>query len=234
MELPVFQDNLKSSGGWATRLNQAHEEWRIANAKLDLQSLALAQQVEQTVLRTQLCGVQINRNNLSAATQYVFELSKEPEAALTTQHLLEINRIITSSTEDLNVWRQSDVSPISTAHEPPPAIIIQRLLENALEWFSMPSVTEMNPVEQAALVYLRLLDISPFESAQEPTALLAASFYTERAGLPPIIVSADEATIQSYQTALETAFRMLTQPLVEFFASCLIKTMRLTLDERSV
>ncbi|HYE74761.1 MAG TPA: hypothetical protein VEF04_15590, partial [Blastocatellia bacterium] len=233
MELPVFQDNLKSSGGWAPVLNQAREEWSVANARLDLQSRALVHQAEQTVLRAQQRGIEIKQANFFAAAQYVFALSREPEARLTLDALLKINCTIAGTTEGINVWRQGDVAQINQAHEPPPAIIVQRLLENALDWFSMPSVTEMNPVEQAALVYLRLLDISPFEFAQEPTALLAASFYTERAGLPPIIIPADDATIQNYQTALGSAFRMLTQPLVEFFANCLIKTMRLTLAERT-
>jgi hypothetical protein len=78
------------------------------------------------------------------------------------------------------------------------------------------------------VVYLLLLDLHPFVAQVEPTALLAASFYTERAALPPLIVFADDATRARHQQALDAAFRMLTQPLVEFFAEMLRRTMAMT------
>jgi hypothetical protein len=62
------------------------------------------------------------------------------------------------------------------------------------------------------------------------TALLAASFYTERDGLPPLVIFADETTLARYRHALEAAFRMLTQPLVELFAEMLTRAMRVGLD----
>jgi hypothetical protein len=87
----------------------------------------------------------------------------------------------------------------------------------------------LHPVERAAVVYLRLLDLHPFLSHNETTAMLAAGFYTEREGLPPLVIFADEMTQARYARALEAAFRMLTQPLVEFFAEMLTRTMRIGL-----
>src|SRR5262249_11930762 len=104
-----------------------------------------------------------------------------------------------------------------------------RMLDNAFDWFSTESFKDLHPVERAAVVYLRLLDLSPFPSHTETTATLAASYYAEREGLPPLVIFADGATQARYAHALEAAVRMLTQPLVELFAEMLMRTMRIGL-----
>jgi hypothetical protein len=103
------------------------------------------------------------------------------------------------------------------------------MLDNAFDWFDTESFRDLRPVERAAVVYLRLLDLHPFLSHTETTTTLAAGFYTEREGLPPLVIFADELTQARYARALEAAFRMLTQPLVEFFAEMLTRTMRIGL-----
>ena len=110
---------------------------------------------------------------------------------------------------------------MNAAHDPPIARLIPRLLDNALSWFATEGFAEMNPVEQATLVHLRLLDLQPFAAANSQTATLAASFYTERAGLPPLLFDQNDAR---YAAALESGFRMLTQHLVDYFAASLQQT----------
>jgi len=90
------------------------------------------------------------------------------------------------------------------------------LLESALNWYTADSFTELNPVEQSALVLLRLLDIEPFADENERTALLAASLLTLRSDLPPIILKPELQT--KYRNALDEARRMNTQPMVETIA----------------
>jgi hypothetical protein len=116
--------------------------------------------------------------------------------------------------------------PIAAAHEPTPALILPKMLDNAFDWFDTESFRDLHPVERAAVVYLRLLDLHPFPSHTETTATLAAGFYTEREGLPPLVIFADDLTQARYARAIEAAFRMLTQPLVELFAEMLTRAMR--------
>jgi hypothetical protein len=47
--------------------------------------------------------------------------------------------------------------------------------------------------------------------------------------MPPLVIFADELTQARYARALEAAFRMLTQPLVELFAEMLTRVMRIGL-----
>ncbi|MGA1369861.1 MAG: hypothetical protein ACO394_15270, partial [Blastocatellia bacterium] len=50
--------------------------------------------------------------------------------------------------------------------------------------------------------------------------------YTQRAGLPPLIVDpGDPEVTAQFDQALEAAFRMLTQPLIELFTDVTLRTM---------
>ena len=78
--------------------------------------------------------------------------------------------------------RKTEPKPINAVHDPLPAVLLPRFLDNAFDWFSTEGFAEMHAVEQAAVVFLRVLDLHPFTTLNETMALLAASFYVERAG----------------------------------------------------
>lgn len=225
IELPIFSDNLRSSASWVERLEQAQAVW--SQARTAVESRIRSEQVEQIWSRS---NGELDRAGVSAAAQLVSSWAAEPEAKLGVDRLLDLYRTLTGSPATAEVLRRTEPLPINAAHDPTPAILLPRMLDNAFDWFSTMSFAELRPVEQAAVVYLRLLDLYPFPAQNEATALLAASFYTERAGLPPLIIFTDETTAARFANALEVAFRMLTQPLVEFFAEMLTRTMKLATE----
>jgi Fic family protein len=223
MELPIFNDNLKSSGSWAAELAREQEAW--------IQAPRERAEFRVRELQTEHVGQGIDEQRLLTAAQMVSSWAADAEVELALDRLLELHRTLIGAAPEEDVLRKTEVSPISAMHDPAPALIVPRMLDNAFDWFGTDSFRELHPVERAAVVYLRLLDLHPFPSHTETTALLAASFYTERAGLPPLIIFADEVTRARYQQALEAAFRMLTQPLVEFFAERLRRTMLIARGE---
>jgi hypothetical protein len=180
-------------------------------------------QVEQ-ILKTS--AEQIDRARLAEAAKKVSAWAREPEAKFNAERLLELHRTLTGADSHADMLRKDDPTPINDAHDPTPAVLLPRMIDHAFDWFSTESFGELHAVEQAAIVYLRLLDLYPFPALTEPTAMLAAGFYTERAGLPPLLVSGDEATRARFAHAREAAMRMLTQPLVELFAEMLRTTMQ--------
>jgi Fic family protein len=99
--------------------------------------------------------------------------------------------------------------PVAAEHLP-------ALLESACRWYTAESFAELNPVEQASIVLLRLIDMQPFEQANERTALAAASLFTLRSELPPIIIKAEMTS--AYRNALDEGTRMNTKPMVETVA----------------
>lgn len=110
------------------------------------------------------------------------------------------------------------MKPVAPEHLP-------ALIESALRWYTAESFAELNPVEQASIVLLRLIDTQPFEQANERTALVAASLFTIRSELPPIIVKPDMHS--AYREALDEGSRMNTKPMVELVA----ETVELSLSE---
>lgn len=230
MNLPIFSDNLKSSASWASSLAREQEAWAQARGSDDsrrqIEARVRHQQIEQTLRRA---GQGIDERRLFEAANLVSSWAAEPEAKLNVERLLDLHRALVGASAREDVLRKTEPPPISAMHDPTPALLLRRMLDSAFDWFSAGSFKDLHPVERAAVVYLRLLDLHPFPANTETTALLAASFYTEREGLPPLVIFADETTLARYAHALEAAFRMLTQPLVEFFAEMLARAMRIGL-----
>lgn len=112
--------------------------------------------------------------------------------------------------------------PVAPEHLP-------ALLESACRWYTAESFAELNPVEQASIVLLRLIDMQPFEHANERTALVAASLFTLRSELPPIIVKPEMHS--AYRKALEEGSRMNTKPMVELTAEAVETSLAELLEE---
>lgn len=214
MNLPIYQENLRSSGDWLSGLTQAREAWTSAKTRPEIIEHIREQQ-------SQLFGAE----SLSTA-QMISEWAADAEVKLDVARLLELNRTLTSSEQ---IFREIEATPINAAHEPPIARTVPRLLDNAIGWFATEGFAQMNPIEQATLVHLRLLDLQPFAAANFQTAILAASYYIERADLPPLLFDPTDAR---YAAALESGFRMLTQHLVDYFAESLRSTLT-TLNPKS-
>lgn len=224
MELPIFSDNLKSSASWAAALESDRKAWDEAlsergDATLDLIHRVHLDQIAQP-------GLSYDEGRLLRSMQLVSTWSSDAESGFSHERLIELHKALFGATDDEDVIRKTEPLPLNAMHDPAPAILVPRMLDNAFDWFGAPSFVELHPVEQSSVVFLRLLDLHPFETGMELTALLAAGYYTQRAGLPPLVIYGDEATRDRYRQAVEAAFRMLTQPLVEFFSEMLARAMR--------
>lgn len=230
MDLPIFSDNLKSSASWANLLAGEREAWDNArqspDARAQIEARTRREQIEQALRRA---GRGIDGRRLLEAASLVSAWAADPESNFGAERLFDLYRTVTGAPAGMDVLRKTEPTPICATHEPTPALILPRMLDNAFDWFDTESFRDLRPVERAAVVYLRLLDLHPFSSHTETTATLAAGFYTEREGMPPLVIFADDLTQARYARALDAAFRMLTQPLVEFFAEMLTRTMRIGL-----
>jgi Fic family protein len=116
----------------------------------------------------------------------------------------------------------------SLTPKPVPPEHLPALLEGAFRWYTAESFIELNPVEQASIVLLRLIDLQPFEQANERTALVAASLFTLRSELPPIIIKPEMTS--AYRNALDEATRMNTKPMVEMIAEAVEKSLEESIE----
>ena len=114
------------------------------------------------------------------------------------------------------------------ARKPVPPEHLPAFIESACAWYTAESFVELNPIEQAAIVLLRLIDLQPFDKGNERTALISASLFTMRSELPPIIIKPEMA--QPYRDALDEATRMNTRPMVETVAEAVEKSLEEMID----
>ena len=112
---------------------------------------------------------------------------------------------------------------VTQPRKPAPPEALPVMIDAACQWYTADSFTELNPVEQASIVFLRLLELQPFEEANVRTALVAASLFTLRSELPPIIIRPEMQA--EYRTALDEGDRMNTKPMVELVAESLEGTL---------
>lgn len=237
---------------WAEMLERAHGEFASLGAlpPETVGELAGWLLVEQVVSELFLDGISVERDKVVAtvlekadasseealiARRYaraVEELSRrlstdgDPAAVeLTTDLLLTLHRYAVGEVEPFaGQFRRTEANPLYPGHEPCSPDELPRLVELTLEWFAAESVRQLHPVEQAALVHTRLADLQPFAKGTSRVIRLAASLYTLRVGLPPIIIPRD--LVQNYYQATLSALQMATDPLVELFARSLVLTLQ--------
>jgi len=146
------------------------------------------------------------------AIRTVAEAAREGRSAALTPELL---LVIRHGEQNSAGFRSSDPQPREGAR-PIPAVRLVAALTGAFQWFTADSFMELNPVEQSSICFLRLIEIQPFESRNEETAIIASSLFTLRSGLPPLIVPAER--VEQYRSAKAAGLAMNTTAMVDLFA----------------
>lgn len=191
-ETEFVYSTLKLEGADVSREQAA----RVVSRTSDAVTVAETEQAMTALLASLRAAAALAHANRKAAeltAEFLLALHSVPGAAF-RRSVADTNRLI---------------KPAAPEHLP-------RLIESALSWYTAESFAELNPVEQASIVLLRLIDMQPFEQANERTALVAASLFTLRSELPPIIITPEMQP--SYRNALDEGSRMNTKPMVEMIA----------------
>src|SRR5687768_8673152 len=135
MDLPIFSDNLKSSASWADLLAGEREAWDNARQSLDARAQIEArvrhEQIEQGLRRA---GRGIDGQRLLESASLVSAWVADSEAKFGVERLLELHRTVTGASEGMDVLRKIEPTPICATHEPTPALILPRMLDNAFDW----------------------------------------------------------------------------------------------------
>ncbi len=222
---PLPAERLAELAGWLL-LEQVAHEMRLDGYRLErerLRQLLLEGGTAETPEEHLALDFAAAVRRLSAYVASGLEEGRPVE--LTLELLLDLARLSMGCAErEMGLLRHQRVNPLYPEHEPCSPEELPHLLRLALEWFTAESFAELNPIEQAALVHVRLLDLQPFERPYQRVARLAANLYTLRAGLPPILIPAE--AIPAYYEALLSGLRMATGSLVELFARLVAGTLR--------
>jgi Fic family protein len=220
---------------WVARVNQKHKQLaELSLSAAQKQTLDRWLEIEFVYSTLRLEGEKIEReqverlvsvpknsrgeivpaSRLLASLRTVTSITNKSgkDSALSVELLLKLNDV-----QGRQGFQSTDSTPQAKTE------ILPLILEGACQWFSADSFAELHPIEQAGIVLLRLIDLRPFDQGNEQTALVAASLFTLRSGLPPIIIGVEMQP--AYRAALNEGIRMNTKPMVELIAESIEKTL---------
>ena len=222
---------------WISRVNQKFQELSALNLSQEKKKqLKNWIEVEFITSTLRLENIAARRERILPVIQALPDLEQSVEQEAIKKTLSAFRRIEEVIEREgqkaklnvellLNVSEDGEFRQTNSSASSVRAQQLALILDHACRWFAMDSFAELNPVEQAAIVLLRLSEIAPFERHNEPTSRLAASLFTMRSGLPPLIFQAHKH--DAYVAALREGLRMNTQPMVELLA----RSVEQTLDE---
>lgn len=226
---------------WVARVNQKHKQLTdLALSAAATQTLDRWLEIEFVYSTLRLEGEEIERAKVA---RLVSLPANSPGEMATATRLLDSLRTVTSMARErgrdsalsvelllkLNDLQGGQGFQPTDATSKVKAEILPVILEGACQWFSADSFAELHPIEQAGIVLLRLIDLRPFDQGNEQTALVAASLFTLRSGLPPVIIGVE--TQPAYRAALNEGVRMNTKPMVELIAESIEKSLDLMIHE---
>lgn len=226
---------------WVARVNQKHKQLsELPLSAAQTQTLDRWLEIEFVYSTLSLEGEEIERERVA---RLVSSPANSPGELAAATRLLDSLRTVTSIARELGKDSVLSVELLLKLNDLQGGQRLQStdstskvkaemrpiVLESACQWFSADSFVELHPIEQAGIVLLRLIDLRPFDQGNEQTALLAASLFTLRSGLPPIIIGVE--TQPAYRAALNEGIRMNTKPMVEFIAESIEQSLGLMILE---
>ena len=138
---------------------------------------------------------------------------------MTKRDILDLHRKLFEGRPGAGELRTSRIAASFRGQDCPEPEFLNQSLDNFEEWFSVEALTELHPIQQAALALTRLVDIWPFEFGNRTTAIVFANFFLCRAGYPPFFVLQEQ--IQEFEEVMSEAIMMQTESLVGAIYKCM-------------
>jgi len=147
---------------------------------------------------------------------------------VTPFHVRQIHHLVLARIDDDNAgqYRTLPVQILGTAHRPPEAWQVPRLMQDWGDWLSGPAQT-LHPIDRAALAHHRLAAVHPFIDGNGRTARLVMNLLLMRDGYPPTIIM--RVNRGQYYRVLAQADEGNTSPLLNLVGRAVERSLTLYL-----
>ncbi|TPP67775.1 Adenosine monophosphate-protein transferase FICD [Fasciola gigantica] len=190
-------------------------------------TLSLAQ--TRSILETRLAvgGKSLLEQNevlgLDAALRFLNStLLRGHHTTITLSTILELHRHVLSFVDPSEAGNLRHTQVFIADHNPPPPDSVLDLMNELVTWLNGDQLSDVHPIELAALTHWKLVYIHPFYDGNGRTARLLMNLILMRAGLPPAIIKLEDR--QAYYEHLKTANEGDVRPFIRFIASCTERT----------
>src|SRR3989442_12494256 len=99
-----------------------------------------------------------------------------------------MHAVILTNREWAGQLRDKPVKPLYRGHDCPDPQFIDHSLDTFFDWLTAEGISEIHPIEKAAFVLTRIVDIWPFEFVNLTAAIMCANIFLGQAGLAPFFV----------------------------------------------
>lgn len=168
----------------------------------------------------------LETTNHRKAIDFVETLIKKPkleEIDVLNIHALILDRI---DPHNAGFYRRVGVRITGTTYSPPKAEIVPKLMK---EVYEMLNTKTKEPIETAALIHLKFVNIHPFIDGNGRTARLLLNLYLMRNNYPPAIIQKVERK-KYITTIMEGQMENNNAPFVNFVAKAVERSLDIYLD----
>ncbi|WP_303966543.1 Fic family protein [Sporosarcina ureae] len=103
----------------------------------------------------------------------------------------ELHGIVLHSIDRANAgkYREQNVIISGASHTPPDAVVVPQLMTDLIEWYN--AAAGLHPVERAAILHSKFVNIHPFTDGNGRTARLLLNLELVRSGYLPVIIETE-------------------------------------------
>ena len=103
----------------------------------------------------------------------------------------ELHGIVLHSIDRANAgkYREQNVIISGASHTPPDAVVVPQLMTDLIEWYN--AAAGLHPVERAAILHSKFVNIHPFSDGNGRTARLLLNLELVRSGYLPVIIETE-------------------------------------------
>ena len=173
-------------------------DWIYSSLRLDGSPLRRAE-AERIIRGEFLIDVPVSEHavigNLSDTLRLLYDMA-EMNISLDEKYLCKIHESLTN--EETKTYRRSNPVLRMISYNPPHFNAIEEQLTLLFRWL-FSDTSEINPIEKAAYLHNKLIEIYPFENGSEAAARAAAQYLLITDGFPTILWNISE---QEYYDAI--------------------------------
>lgn len=159
------------------------------------------------------------------ALKYLYELvDKDMRSTLSERLVRELNQIVLQDIDKewAGRYRSSNVLIAGADHTPPEAVEVPQLMQELIDWMRQNRKV-LHPVELAAVLHHRLVNIHPFFDGNGRTSRLVMNVVLMQAGFPLVVILKNDR--KKYYRTLGEADRGNYVPFVRFIAQAVQRTL---------
>lgn len=189
----IILDNRRPFREEAARLLREMDEADIVYSSLRLDGSMLSRQAVERILRGEfLVEASISLHAVVANLQEAVRLLRDMEEMKVYLTEAAIRKLWGAVERSQPVeYRKSNPVLRMLEYVPPHFKEIEEQMELLFQWYHGGAQTT-DPIEKAALLHNKLVEIYPFEAGSEAIARLAAQYHLMAAGFPPVFWNCSE------------------------------------------